>query len=41
MARISSHERAVKYRRLAMVESDPERVRLLQQIADEAERGVL
>ena len=33
--------RAVRYRRLALAEPDSEKVRLLQLIADEAERGVL
>lgn len=33
--------RAVRYRRLALAEPDPERARLLRLIADEAERGVL
>ncbi len=32
---------AVKYRRLALVEPDPDKARLLQILADEAERGVL
>lgn len=36
-----SAERAVRYRRLAMAEADPVRARLLQMLADEAERGVL
>jgi hypothetical protein len=36
-----SHDRAVRYRRLALAESDPEKAKLLQQIADEADRGVL
>jgi hypothetical protein len=36
-----SDARAVRYRRLAMVEQDPERARILRQIADEADRGVL
>jgi hypothetical protein len=33
--------RAVRYRRLALAERDPENARLLQLIADEAESGVL
>jgi|EndMetStandDraft_3_1072993.scaffolds.fasta_scaffold83174_6 BarA-like signal transduction histidine kinase len=33
--------RAVRYRRLALVEPNPERARILRQIADEADRGVL
>ncbi|KAA0069547.1 hypothetical protein [Tardiphaga sp. P9-11] len=33
--------RAARYRRLAMVEQDLERARILRQIADEADRGVL
>lgn len=36
-----SDARAVRYRRLAMAEQDPERARVLRLIADEAERGVL
>jgi hypothetical protein len=36
-----SDARAVRYRRLALIEKDPERARILQQIADEADRGVL
>jgi hypothetical protein len=36
-----SDVRAVRYRRLALVEQDPERARILRQIADEADRGVL
>lgn len=36
-----SADRAVRYRRLAMVEGDPVKARLLQLLADEAERGVL
>jgi hypothetical protein len=36
-----SDARAVRYRRLALVEQDPERARILRQIADEADRGVL
>jgi hypothetical protein len=37
----ATNERAVRYRRLALAEPDPEKARLLQTIADEAERGVL
>jgi hypothetical protein len=33
--------RAVRYRRLALAERDPENARLLQLIADESDRGVL
>jgi hypothetical protein len=33
--------RAVKYRRLALASNDPETTRLLCQLADEADRGVL
>ncbi len=33
--------RAVRYRRLAPAESDPEKARVLQTIAEEADRGVL
>jgi hypothetical protein len=36
-----SNDRAVRYRRLALAELDPEKARLLQLIADEADRGVL
>ena len=35
------HDRAVRYRRLALAEPDKARAALLQKIADEAERGVL
>ena len=33
--------RALRYRRLAMAERDPQASALLRQLADEAERGVL
>jgi hypothetical protein len=33
--------RATRYRRLALAEKDPETVRLLRLLADEAERGIL
>jgi hypothetical protein len=33
--------RAVRYRRLALVEQDNDKAQLLRQLADEAERGVL
>jgi hypothetical protein len=36
-----SGDRAVRYRRLALAEPDPEKAKLLRQIADEADRGVL
>lgn len=36
-----NHERAVRYRRLALAEPDKAKAALLQKIADEAERGVL
>jgi hypothetical protein len=36
-----SNPRVVRYRRLALQEADAEKARLLQAIADEAERGVL
>jgi len=36
-----SNPRAVRYRRLALTETDPAKAQLLQTIADEAERGVL
>lgn len=39
--RSTLHERAVKYRRLAMAEPDPAKADLLYKIAAEAERGVL
>jgi hypothetical protein len=34
-------DRAIKYRRLALASTDPETTRLLCQLADEADRGVL
>ena len=39
--RLSPHERAVRYRRLALAEPNPETAELLYLIASEAERGVL
>ena len=33
--------RAVRYRRLALVEQDSEKAELLRQLADEADRGIL
>jgi hypothetical protein len=36
-----NHDRAVRYRRLALAEPDKAKAALLQTIADEAERGVL
>jgi hypothetical protein len=36
-----SNPRALRYRRLALAERDSEKVRLLQLLADEADRGVL
>jgi hypothetical protein len=36
-----SNPRAVRYRRLALVEQDNEKAQLLQRIADESDRGVL
>ena len=36
-----SNPRAVKYRRLALAEPDPEKARLLHQLAEEAEKGIL
>jgi hypothetical protein len=36
-----SNPRAVRYRRLALIEQDNERAQLLRLIADEADRGVL
>ena len=38
---MSNPRRAVKYRRLALAESDQEKARLLHQLADESDRGVL
>jgi hypothetical protein len=35
------HDRAVRYRQLALAEPDKAKAALLQKIADEAERGVL
>jgi hypothetical protein len=35
-----NHDRAVRYRRLALAEPDKAKAALLQKIADEAERGV-
>jgi hypothetical protein len=36
-----SNPRAVRYRRLALVEEDREKADLLYKLADEADRGVL
>ena len=36
-----SNARAIRYRRLALVEQDNEKAQLLRLIADEADRGVL
>jgi hypothetical protein len=36
-----SNPRAIRYRRLALVEQDNEKAQLLRLIADEADRGVL
>jgi hypothetical protein len=36
-----SNPRAVRYRRLALIEQDNDKAQLLRSIADEAERGVL
>jgi hypothetical protein len=36
-----SSPRAVRYRRLALAETDPEKAKLLRLLADEAERGIL
>jgi hypothetical protein len=38
---MKNHDRAVRYRRLALAELDKNKAALLQKIADEAERGVL
>jgi hypothetical protein len=32
--------RAVRYRRLALAEKDPEKARILRLLADEAEQGI-
>jgi hypothetical protein len=36
-----SNPRAVKYRRLALAETDQEKIELLHRIAEEAEQGIL
>jgi hypothetical protein len=36
-----SHDRAARYRRLALAEPDKEKAELLRLLADEADRGVL
>jgi hypothetical protein len=36
-----SNPKAVRYRRLALVETDPDKARLLQKLADEADQGIL
>jgi hypothetical protein len=36
-----SNPRAIRYRRLALVEQDNEKAQLLRLIADEADRGVM
>ena len=36
-----SHDRAARYRRLALKEPDKEKAELLRPLADEADRGVL
>jgi len=36
-----STARAVRYRRLSLIEQDNEKARLLQLIADESDRGIL
>lgn len=36
-----SHDRAARYRRLALMEPDKEKAELLRLLADEADRGVL
>jgi hypothetical protein len=38
---MNDHDRAVRYRRLALAEPDKAKAALLHKIADEAERGVL
>jgi hypothetical protein len=38
---MNNHDRAIRYRRLALREPDKAKAALLQKIADEAERGVL
>ena len=39
--RITPHERALRYRRLALAENDPQKVRVLQMVAEESEKCVL
>ena len=36
-----TNPRAVRYRRLALVEQDNEKAELLRQLADEADQGIL
>ena len=36
-----SHDRAARYRRLALTEPDKQKAELLRLLADEADRGVL
>ena len=38
---LKAHSRAIRYRRLALAETDPQKAQLLQRIADDAERRVL
>jgi hypothetical protein len=38
---MTTNNRAVRYRRLALAEPDAEKAKLLQLIADESDRGVL
>lgn len=38
---MNNHDRAIRYRRLALREPNKAKAALLQKIADEAERGVL
>ena len=41
MSTEKNHARALRYRKLALAETNRDNARLLNQIADEADRGVL
>ena len=41
MSTEQAHARAVRYRRLALIEADRDKATLLNRIADEAEQGLL
>jgi hypothetical protein len=41
MSNEKNHARALRYRKLALAETDREKARLLNNLADEAERGIL